>query len=50
VYSSDGRLILQQVVADGGNFQLDVSALPAGMYRLVVMSEAGRMESTFAKR
>ncbi len=50
VYSADGRLVIQQVVADGGNFQLDVSALPAGMYRLVVMSEAGRMEGTFAKR
>ena len=50
VYSADGRLTLQQVVADGGNFQLNVSDLPAGMYRLVVLSEAGRLEGSFAKR
>ncbi len=50
VFSADGRLTIQQTVADGSNFQLDVSALPAGMYRLVVLSEAGRMEGTFAKR
>ncbi len=50
VYSADGRLVIHQTVADGGNFQLNVSALPAGMYRLVVLSGAGRMEGTFAKR
>ncbi|MBK8427379.1 MAG: T9SS type A sorting domain-containing protein [Lewinellaceae bacterium] len=50
VYSADGRLVIHQTVADGSNFQLNVSALPAGMYRLVVSSEVGRMEGTFAKR
>jgi hypothetical protein len=50
VYSTDGRLAIQQTVADGGNFQLQVSNLPAGMYRLVVQSEAGRVEGTFAKQ
>lgn len=50
VYGVDGRLLIHQIVADGGDFQLNVSALPAGMYRLMVLSEAGRMEGTFAKR
>ena len=50
VYGADGRLVIQQTVADGGNFQLNVANLPAGMYRLMVLSEAGRVEGTFAKQ
>lgn len=50
VFSADGRLVILQTVADGSNFQLNVSLLPAGMYRLVVKSEAGRVEGTFAKQ
>jgi hypothetical protein len=50
VYSADGRLVIQQTVTDGGNFQLNVANLPAGMYRLVVLGEAGRVEGTFAKQ
>lgn len=50
VFSADGRLVLQQIVANGGNFQLNVSNLPAGMYRISVSGEAGRVEGTFAKQ
>ncbi len=50
VYSTDGRLVIQQTVADGNNFQLNVASLPAGVYRLVLLSEAGKVEGTFAKK
>ena len=50
VYATDGRLVMHQTVADGGNFQLNVSALPAGVYRLIVRSEAGNVEGTFARK
>jgi len=34
---------------NGANFQLDVSKLPSGVYRLVLKSDSGRLEGTFAK-
>jgi len=50
VYQTDGKLALALTVAEGGNFQLDVSALPAAMYRLVLLSDAARLEVKFAKQ
>jgi hypothetical protein len=50
VYAADGRLARSLVVGDGNDFQLDISTLPAAMYRLVMMTEAGRLEATFAKQ
>lgn len=50
VYAADGRLALSNTVANGANFQLDVTNLPAGMYRLVLKSDSGRLEGTFAKQ
>jgi len=49
VYAADGRLVHTIVVANGGNFQLDVANLPSGIYRLVLKSDSGRLEGTFAK-
>jgi hypothetical protein len=50
IFHADGRLVQTQVVGDGSNFQLDISGLPAGMYRIVLQTEAGRLEGTFAKQ
>jgi hypothetical protein len=50
VYATDGRLALTNTVANGGNFQLDVSNLPSGVYRIVLKSASGRLEGTFAKQ
>jgi len=50
VYHADGRLVLSRIIADGTNFQLDVSGLPAGIYRMVMQTELGRLEGTFAKQ
>ena len=50
IYATDGRLVQRQTVVSGGNFQLNVSALPSGLYRLVLLSDAGRLEGTFAKQ
>ncbi|MFN0174913.1 MAG: T9SS type A sorting domain-containing protein [Saprospiraceae bacterium] len=49
VYAADGRLVQTNTVANGANFQLDVSNLPSGIYRLVLKSDSGRLEGTFAK-
>ncbi len=49
VFHADGRLVLTQSVEDGGNFQLEVSTLPAGIYRLAVRSAVGNLEGTFTK-
>ena len=49
VFHADGRLVLTQSVADGSSFQLQVSALPAGVYRLAVRSDVGNVEGTFSK-
>ena len=49
VYYADGRLIMSQLVADGSSFRLDVAALPAGIYRLALRSDAGNLEGTFTK-
>ena len=50
VFASDGRLALTNTVANGANFQLDVSNLPSGVYRIVLKSDSGRLEGTFAKQ
>jgi len=49
VYAADARLVQTNTVANGANFQLDVSNLPSGIYRLVLKSDSGRLEGTFAK-
>ncbi|MDO8367601.1 MAG: T9SS type A sorting domain-containing protein [Saprospiraceae bacterium] len=49
VYATDGRLVKTNTVSNGANFQLDVSNLPSGIYRLVLKSDSGRLEGTFAK-
>ena len=50
VYATDGRLVQTSTVANGANFQLDVSGLPGGVYRLVLLADSGRLEGTFAKQ
>ena len=50
VFASDGRLVQTNTVANGANFQLDVSNLPSGVYRIVLKSDSGRLEGTFAKQ
>ena len=50
IRQADGRLVRTLVVPDGGNFQIDVSELPGGMYRLSLLSAAARLEGTFAKQ
>jgi len=50
VFASDGRLVQTNTVVNGANFQLDVSSLPSGVYRIVLKSDSGRLEGTFAKQ
>jgi hypothetical protein len=50
IYHADGRLLLTQMVANAANFQLDVSNMPAGVYRLSLQSGAGRLEGSFSKQ
>lgn len=50
VRKADGRLMRSTVVPNGNNFQLDVSELTPGIYRLSVQTAAGRYESTFVKQ
>lgn len=49
VFHADGRLLLNQLVEDGSSFQLDVSNLPAGVYRLALRSDVGSLQGTFTK-
>ncbi len=50
IYHADGRLVRSNTVPEGSNFQLDVADLPAGVYRLSLLSAAGRLDGTFAKQ
>jgi len=50
VRKADGRLMRTVTVPNGGNFQIDVSELPAGVYRLSVQTAEARMESIFVKQ
>jgi hypothetical protein len=50
LYAADGRRVQTNTVANGANFQLDVSSLPSGVYRIVLLSDGGRLEGTFAKQ
>ncbi|HNG88729.1 MAG TPA: hypothetical protein PK858_00940, partial [Saprospiraceae bacterium] len=49
VRHADGRLLQTLSVAEGSNFSLDVSTLPAGVYRLTLMADGGRLEASFVK-
>ena len=49
VFHADGRLMMSQLVNDGSSFQLNVSALPAGIYRLALRSDVGNLQGTFTK-
>ncbi|MBP6826866.1 MAG: T9SS type A sorting domain-containing protein, partial [Saprospiraceae bacterium] len=50
IYHADGRLVRSVIVPDGSNFQLDVTDLPTGVYRLTVLTATGRLEGVFAKQ
>jgi|GEM_PF-397579 len=50
IYHADGRLVRSVTVANGSNFQLNVSDLPSGVYRLSLLAAAGRVEGTFVKQ
>lgn len=50
VFHADGRRIILRTVEDGGSFRLDVSALPAGVYRLSLRTAFGVVEGVFAKQ
>jgi len=50
IRQADGRLVRSVVVENAATFQLDVSALPAGLYRLSLQTAAARLESTFARQ
>jgi hypothetical protein len=49
VFHADGRLIQTQTVANAASFQLDVSNLPAGVYRMAIQGGAGRLDGSFSK-
>jgi hypothetical protein len=49
IYAADGRLLKTNTVANGANFQLDVSNLPSGVYRLTLRTDSGRLEGSFVK-
>jgi hypothetical protein len=50
VRNTDGRLVSSQTIGNGSSFALDVSQLPAGVYRLSVISEQGRLDASFVKQ
>jgi hypothetical protein len=50
VFHADGRRVLATDVPNSASFHLEVDALPAGMYRVVITSAVGRVEGTFAKQ
>ncbi len=53
VYDINGRLLSQRQVIKRGDVvqdQVDVSALPAGVYRLVLTGQTGVVSSTFIKQ
>jgi Secretion system C-terminal sorting domain len=50
IYAADGRLVSTQEVSNAANFQLDVSNIPAGVYRLSIQAAAGRLEGAFTKQ
>ena len=49
VFHADGRRVMLRTVEDGGSFRLDVSALPAGIYRLSLRTAFGAVDGVFAK-
>jgi hypothetical protein len=50
IRNTDGRLVNSQTIGNGSSFALDVSQLPAGVYRLSVISEQGRLDASFVKQ
>lgn len=50
VYHADGRLLQTQMVGNAASFQLDVSHLPSGVFRLSIEASAGRLDGTFTKQ
>jgi hypothetical protein len=50
IIQADGRLVKSISIGDGNDFQIDVSYLPSGIYRLMLRTEAGRFETSFAKQ
>lgn len=50
VFGADGRMVRSMTVADVRAFNLDVSGLQPGLYRLSVLSGSGRVNGTFAKQ
>jgi hypothetical protein len=50
VYHADGRRVQQFTVPEGGSFRMDVAGLPSGIYRVSVLTAAGRVEGSFAKQ
>ncbi len=50
IYAADGRLIRTEVINNAANFQMDVSIIPAGVYRISILAAAGRLEGSFTKQ
>ncbi len=50
VRKPDGRLMYTAVVPSAQQFTLNISELPAGLYRLLVTTAEGRYESSFVKQ
>ena len=50
IIQPDGRLVRAFTVGSANSFTLDVADLPAGLFRIVVKTAAGRLEGTFAKQ
>lgn len=49
VWRADGTLVKSLTVTDGHTFALEVGDLLSGIYRLVVITSAGKVEGTFVK-
>lgn len=50
IFGADGRMVRSVTVGDARAFQMDVSALQPGLYRLCVQTPTGRVNGTFAKQ
>ena len=50
LYNSAGRRVQRQTVPNSQSFAFDVSALPAGWYRLVLHTSGGLLEARFSKQ
>jgi len=50
IYAADGRLIRSEVINNAASFQMDVSNISAGVYRISILAAAGRLEGSFTKQ